>query len=465
MRVFKQSFTKPSGVSGKSKKWYVEFRDHDGRALRLPGFVDRAATQELGRQLERLVASRAVGAGVDAATAKWLEQLPRETRARLAKHGLLEAHQYAAGRPIADLVAEFEASLAAKGVTKHQVKQVAARVRRVLDACQVRRWSDLTALKVERALHVMRSRAAKPLSVQTSNHLLGAVRQFCRWAIDNRLASEDPLRLLRKLNVRGSTRRNRRALTKDELVRLLAAAEQGAVHAGVPGTTRALIYRLAVETGLRRAELASLRVGDLTLAGDSPTVSLHAKHTKNRRDAVLPLRTGTARRLAEHVRERMVTARVFDLPKFWRAAEMLEADLRAAGIDATDEDGHVVDFHSLRHTFASILARNNVPPRVAQSLMRHSDPRLTLGLYAHLGADDERKALDVLPNLDPARASVALRSTGTDARDGAYRPAYRPTAPDGAGQGLSMPLFEAVWRTRQDSNLQPSVPKTDALSN
>ena len=44
-------------------------------------------------------------------------------------------------------------------------------------------------------------------------------------------------------------------------------------------------------------------------------------------------------------------------------------------------------------------------------------------------------------------------------------PAYRPTAPNGAGQGLSMPLFEAVWRTRGDSNPQPSVPKTDALSN
>ncbi len=270
--------------------------------------------------------------------------------------------------------------------------------------------------------------------------------------------------MLRKLNVRGNTKRNRRELTEEELIRLLAATAQGPTLSGVAGATRALIHRLAVEIALRRAELASLRVSGLSLAGKSPTVSLQAKHAKNRRDAVLPLRCGMASILAAHVRDRLASAGAFGVSRSWRAAEMLAADLRSVGIDTTDDAGGVVDIHRLRHTFASILARSNMPPRVAQSLMRHRDRRLALGSYAHLGVDDERKTREVLPHLEPNQTSVALRSTGAAASDGAYRPTYRPTALDSAGPSLTTPLLGADWYTRGDSNPQPSVPKTDALS-
>jgi integrase len=76
---------------------------------------------------------------------------------------------------------------------------------------------------------------------------------------------------------------------------------------------------------------------------------------------------------------------------------MLGEDRSAAGI--TCADGRVLDFHSLRHSFISNLARAGVSPRVAQALARHSTPMLTFGVYAHLGADDERRALDALPEL------------------------------------------------------------------
>ena len=95
-------------------------------------------------------------------------------------------------------------------------------------------------------------------------------------------------------------------------------------------------------------------------------------------------------------RRRVRAARVFNLPKAWRAAEMFREDLAADEIATTDSEGNVADFHALRHTFASLLSRGGVVPRVAQALLRHSDPRLTLVIYTHLGADDERGALDLL---------------------------------------------------------------------
>ena len=39
------------------------------------------------------------------------------------------------------------------------------------------------------------------------------------------------------------------------------------------------------------------------------------------------------------------------------------------------------DFHSLRHTLATNLARRNIAPRVAMQIMRHSDIRLTMNHY------------------------------------------------------------------------------------
>ena len=53
-------------------------------------------------------------------------------------------------------------------------------------------------------------------------------------------------------------RRQRRALSLDELRKLLNATWNGPERFGMSGAARALLYRLAVETGLRRGELASL---------------------------------------------------------------------------------------------------------------------------------------------------------------------------------------------------------------
>jgi hypothetical protein len=40
--------------------------------------------------------------------------------------------------------------------------------------------------------------------------------------------------------------------------------------------------------------------------------------------------------------------------------------------------------HTLRRTFASILAACDVPPRRAMYLMGHTDPTLTLAVYQHV---------------------------------------------------------------------------------
>jgi len=76
----------------------------------------------------------------------------------------------------------------------------------------------------------------------------------------------------------------------------------------------------------------------------------------------------------------------------------------------TRASGRVLDFHSLRHTTASLLAASGAHPSVAQGVMRHSTIELTMNAYTHAGADAERAAVAALPE---------LRATGTDGSIGA----------------------------------------------
>ena len=59
--------------------------------------------------------------------------------------------------------------------------------------------------------------------------------------------------------------------------------------------------------------------------------------------------------------------------------------------------GLYADFHSLRHYFITSLERAGLSPKMAQTLARHSDIRLTLGVYTHVGLHDQTAAIGTLP--------------------------------------------------------------------
>jgi len=56
MRVFKTTYKDRKGSTKKAARWYVEFRDHLETIRRLPAFESKAASEELGRNLDKLVA-------------------------------------------------------------------------------------------------------------------------------------------------------------------------------------------------------------------------------------------------------------------------------------------------------------------------------------------------------------------------------------------------------------------------
>ncbi len=87
---------------------------------------------------------------------------------------------------------------------------------------------------------------------------------------------------------------------------------------------------------------------------------------------------------------------------------MMQKDLERVGIPYIDERGHYADFHALRKTFITNLARAGVSPKNAQILARHSDINLTMNVYTMLGIVDQVSAVEALPPIPNTEKAVAV---------------------------------------------------------
>ena len=427
MHVFRTSYKDRQGRKRQAAKWYVEFYDHLEKVRRLPGFTDKRQTEELGRKIEKLVVCRTNSEAPDKDLCRWLDGLSSPIRKRLAALGLISQTKAAAGRALTDHLDDFETSLLTNGGLERHARQTATRVRKLVADCGFRFWSEISASKVEKYLADLRT-GSERLSIQTVNFYLQAVKQFAKWMVSNRRASESPLDHLKSQNVRTDRRHDRRALSVEELRSLLESTRLGVSRFGMTGTQRAVLYRLAVESGLRANELQSLTVGSFNLDTQPPTVTVKAGYSKRRREDVLPLRPNMVEDLKLLFGRKRPQTAAFSLPRGDKMVHMMRADLtsardawvanglseaeRAARRESSylsyrDEAGLVADFHSLRHSFISNLARSGVHPKLAQSLARHSDINLTLSRYSHTTTGEQSDALATLPDLSPRENSNA----------------------------------------------------------
>ena len=410
MRVFRTSYKGKNGQKRICKNWYIELRDHLQTVRRFPAFTDKAQSEALGRQIERLVNYRVAGEQPDAALSRWLGQIPARMRQRFADIGLLDAERASGGKPLAEHLADFEQFLLAKGNTDKHAKLVISRARRAITGCKFLYWTDIAASKMQRYLADLRDNG-NGISAQTFNFYLQAVKEFARWMVQDRRASESPLQHLKGLNVRTDRRHDRRALSVDEIRRLLETTTAQPERFGMTGYERALLYRLAVESGLRANELRTLKVSSFDF--ENGTVTVAAAYSKHRREDTLPLRKDTANEIWAFIGCKLPTVSVFDMPKPNRLVKMLRADLADAGIPYRDDSGRVCDFHAFRHLFITNVS-SKAPSRVAQKLARHQSSAMT-DRYAHIRLDDQRTALDSLPDLSqPSNQKQAAVRTGTD---------------------------------------------------
>ena len=209
------------------------------------------------------------------------------------------------------------------------------------------------------------------------------------------------------------------------------------------GKQRALVYKVLVLTGLRKAELDSLTITQLVLEGLVPFLELEPPDEKNREGSEIPLRTDVVedlRRWLSHKLDElqrrceasggptvpmtgMPTRLPADMLIFTapcQLAAVLNQDLKLAGIAKADERGRTLDVHALRRSFGTLPCVGSANPRTA---IKHSSIDLTMNVYT------DPKLLDVLPDLPLANHPPETnQATGTDGRGSLLAPMLAPRA-------------------------------------
>jgi integrase len=484
MRVFQHKRRDAAGKVRRSRTWTLEFKVGEIRH-RFPGFSDKAATEELGRTIDRLLAHHKLGRSLDRDPdlAGEVEGLAPEVRERLIEVGLVDRERFAGVKPLAEHLEDFRASLAARGNTPAHVHTTVKRAAQVFKGTNATYWQDIDALAIERYLHELREhgdanletakgnkRKAKPVWSTTSNYYLRDARTFCTWMVNAGRATENPLRVLRP--VKAVPKYDRLPLTPEESQKLIACTmASGIERYGALAIERAWIYRLGSEIGSRpNKEARNLRVGDLTLEGAELTATLEAAYTKAKREDTIPLKASTARELAAFLgpRGRFPDARVFpNFPSKYKLAKMLREDAAAAGIEIPKDPRVRLDFYSgTRTTFVTNLNGANVDVGTMQRLARHRDSATTLKHYVRVRGTDRARAIESLPDLGtPAPKPESVRRTGTDATDTHRNLHLRPgdTGGQAATEGDAGAIVEGSepapgwrnWQTRWTQNPAP----------
>jgi len=275
--------------------------------------------------------------------------------------------------------------------------------------------SELTPSKLE----PWRSRRQRTnVAAETINRDLVALRAALARAVRLEIIPENPLRKIERAQV-DRHKRVVRALTaaeKSALIEGLAArddkkreqrasANEWRDERGYEGLatigrfsdvlTPAVIVSL--ETGLRRGELFALQWPAVDLKKKSLRVKGATTKTYETRE--IPLNAAAVACLRDWWLQRgqPKSGLVFTLDgeAIGNLKKSYHAVLKAVGIERIDGKGERVNWHSLRHTFGSLLGAANVDPTTLMKLMGHANLETTQR-YLHTDEDRKRAAVELL---------------------------------------------------------------------
>ncbi len=404
----------------KNASWFIAYTDENGVRHTVKGCPDKVATEGIACKLQTDVEERRRGtidtkAEAYAAHAAQsldvhLEAWKASTRAKGATLKHVELFTTRAARIIALVKGADLAEIDPPRNVKHAdlPKFEAALEVRVKSAS----LADLTSDRVQKAIAKLRDEGR---SLATCNHHRAAIKAFSTWCHEYGRTREDVLRGVTGYNANEDRRHDRRTISVDELRKLIEATMRGEDFQGVSGSTRALVYRLAVGTGLRYSEIGGIHPESFDW--EASTVTVAACYTKNGQTATLTLPDDLVGDLRAYVATKQPGEIVFILPEE-KGAKMLRCDLAAAGIEYRDQSGLVFDFHALRCQMATNADAAGASDGVIQKRLRHSSRALTQK-YIRPRAVDIDAVAGMLPSLKPTNERPeALAATGTDGAGG-----------------------------------------------
>lgn len=223
-----------------------------------------------------------------------------------------------------------------------------------------------------RDVDMYKAERIKNVSANTVNHDLRSLKAFFNRLLIWKLVDSNPCNGIKTIRVVDTIRPY---LSKENLTKLLAHTKGTQLHD---------IILLAAMTGLRRGELLALSWEDVDLKQGTLLVHSTIGHTtKGGKIRLIPMNT-TLKELFEKMPK--TEGVIFTGERGgWKKGDFIARRFKKACADC--ELDSKLHFHSLRHTFASLLVKEGVSLYHVQRLLGHSSSRVT-EIYAHLGTTE-----------------------------------------------------------------------------
>lgn len=232
-----------------------------------------------------------------------------------------------------------------------------------LETQGIRTWDRVSPRTVERMAHGI------PGKESTRRVRMSAFAGYCRWATGRDIVAQAGI----LWNPRGEA--SRKWLSPEDYHRMLERAKP----------RDRLILALGATMGLRRSEIASLTLDDVT----DGKVVIHGKGHGGGKMAEKPMSEPVRRELEAYLRAR--PEGTTDRLLVGRSGKGLEPDGVRRALDRLAKPlGIEMSPHSLRRLYAMTLADAGVPLETIARMMRHESPVTTMRCY--LKADPRRMA-------------------------------------------------------------------------
>jgi len=375
--------------------WWIRFIDHRGIKRRLRGAKNKRAAQTIAVQLQRLIDCASCGQAVPEELAGWvLHKLDQRRVMKIKQWGVVSDVSLSIGQPLDHHLDDWHDGLLNRKRSESYAKLRHNRASKLLTESGANYYGQIDAEQVQAVL----SQWQGTLADYTLAHYLSSARSFCRWMTRTGRAGSNPLVILPVS--RGEQKNFRRALTDQEQNQIVSGTSSRELLYGMTGPDRSMLYWVALATGLRASAIRRLRVSNVN--PQERYLDATGSGARNKTTSPKPLQATLLDALSKYIKGRHPGDPLFDLPHETRLARMLRLDAAACGV-STD----MLDFHALRHTFGTTMARNGTHPRTLMSLMDHQTIQMTMRLYTHSFPEDEVAAVNRLPDLGECGAFCA----------------------------------------------------------
>jgi integrase len=250
-----------------------------------------------------------------------------------------------------------------------------------------------------------KNQSGKPLAVRTINKSLTLLSMMLKHAEGHGWMVSNPCEHVRKLKT--SIDAKRRALDGN----ILTVAECKRLYEKADGPRDPVLFRMAVETGMRQGELLGLRWADIDWASNRVLVRQSVRKGED-----------SAPKTASSLRPIGLTPTLLSELRVWKlACPRPEPHSKVQDLVFPNTAGHFecphnllrrsfhpalrraglrqIRFHDLRHTCASLMLADGVGIKHVQAQLGHASANVTLDVYSHLMPDSGSPGADAMASI------------------------------------------------------------------